>query len=155
MRQLTISEAIDDAFHAGRRDPKPGERVVYDDGFTRFFVTDPPELLRNIERTKMRYLADPKVWADALSDFATDQACRALDGKLTHACFDALVAGDTAQFGALVDRTLRPYVEQKAEDDARDDWDEAFEAQVDREIAAERRAEEAERSIRAISEGTP
>lgn len=150
MSELTLA-ALAYAFHT-RQLNRPGERLVYDDGHTQFYVIDPPALLCNIGRTQARYLTDPRKWADVLSDFATDQACRAMDGKLTHACFDALAAGDTAQFGALVANVLRPKIQRQAEDDARDAWGDEHDERHGR---GERMAVEYERRVRAESEGTP
>lgn len=86
---------------------------------------DPPELVESIRRHVARALSDPREWASALSDFSTHQWALGTENKLQHACFDALIAGDTAQFGNLLARTLRKEVSDNAEQVARDEWDKA------------------------------
>lgn len=64
---------------------------------------------------------------------------------------DAYRDGDHAELGRIVAEEIRAALQQDARDAAEDDVDEV----IERETLTERRAEEAERAHRAMTEGTP
>lgn len=121
MSELVMSAEIDRLI---QREPP----VVYDDGDTKLYgQPDPSDLAESITRACTRAVADPRALAQALNDFANDQHHFAQQGRLTHACFDALIAGDEAMFGNLLARAIRALAINTAAEKARDDYEEAHE----------------------------
>lgn len=98
--------------------------LVYDDGKTKLYgKPDSAELIEAIARATRKAVVDEAMLCDALSDFGCDQAFRCDKKRALHACIDALIAGDDAQFGVLLARVLRQKAIQQAAENARDEYE--------------------------------
>jgi len=87
-------------------------------------------------------LRSPEKWAAALHD---------LYGAPENDVIFAAMDGDEAHTGRVLIQRLRDAVIEAATDFSKD----AIEEVIERETLTERRAEEAERALRAMTEGTP
>jgi hypothetical protein len=99
--------------------------------------------IRNARELALR---SPEKWAQAWHD---------LYGDALNDVIFAAMDGDECHAGRVLIQRLRAEIIEAATDAAKDAAADAEDEVFERESLTERRAEEAERSIRAISEGTP